>query len=58
MKHFDTLTGEERTIERFALFPIKANGETRWLELVTIHQSYNTENSAWNNDWFEQYERK
>jgi hypothetical protein len=31
-------TGDIRIITKFALFPIKANGEKRWLETVRIKQ--------------------
>jgi len=30
--------GEQRTIKRFALFPIYVSGECRWLETVYIRQ--------------------
>jgi|GEM_PF-3472170 len=32
--------GDTRVVKRFALFPIEAAGEVRWLEFVTVQQSY------------------
>ncbi|MPM11451.1 hypothetical protein SDC9_57795 [bioreactor metagenome] len=47
-------SGEHRIIQRFAWIPVMANGEIKWLEWMTIHQSYDTEKyRAWSNDWFE-----
>lgn len=31
-------SGDTRVIKRFAIFPISAGGEVRWLEWVTIRQ--------------------
>lgn len=31
---------ETRTVKRFAIFPIKIDGETRWLETVFVEQVY------------------
>lgn len=37
-------TGDERIIKKFAIFPIKVNGQVRWLEWVTIKQvAYDTD---------------
>lgn len=46
------ITGETRVRRWFALFPVKAGDEVRWLEFVTVHQSYNTSSFGWCNDWF------
>ena len=50
MKWLKNICGDERNVKRFALFPIKANCEYRWLEFVNIHQTWNGE--KWTNDWF------
>lgn len=47
------LTGSERIVSKFTLFPTKINGSIYWLECVKVHQSYNTAHSGWNNDWVE-----
>ena len=47
------LTGDERTKKIFAVLPVKAGNEIRWMGRVAIHQSYNTDRPGWNNDWFE-----
>lgn len=47
-------TGEERVVSKFALLPICAGDEVRWLERCFIHQSYGTDKPGWNNDWFEE----
>lgn len=37
-------TGDKRIVTRFALFPIKIQGEVRWLELCKIEQdAYDTD---------------
>ena len=51
MKIHKPITGEEREITKFAWRPMKINGHVYWLEWITVHQSYNTEHSGWNNDW-------
>ena len=45
---------EQRVITKFALLPIKVqNGEVRWLEKVTIKQTYVlSRNGKWRNDCF------
>jgi len=45
---------EPRTITKFALFPVTANHETRWLEKVTINQEYRPDLCffGWHNDEF------
>ena len=45
---------EQRVITKFALLPIKVqNGEVRWLEKVTIKQTYVlSKNDKWRNDCF------
>ena len=53
MRFYAPVTGDKRVIRKFALFPIKINGVIYWLEWVSIHQSYNTKHSGWNNDWRE-----
>lgn len=37
--------GDYREITKFAWFPITLNSETRWLEKVTLHQTY--ERAGW-----------
>lgn len=32
--------GDEKTKKKFAIFPIKAKGEVRWLEWVTVRYKY------------------
>ena len=46
--------GQKRIIKKFALFPIRLNGETRWLETVYILQKYLDGNSCgyWDNKMF------
>ena len=51
MRWLGNLCGDERTVKKFALFPIEANGEWRWMEFVTIHQTWR--GGWWHNDWFE-----
>ena len=51
MKFHKPMTGDEREIRKFAWYPIYVNGIFYWLEWITIHQSYNTRHSGWNNDW-------
>jgi hypothetical protein len=51
MKFHKHMTGDEREIRKFAWYPIYVNGIFYWLEWITIHQSYNTRHSGWNNDW-------
>ena len=53
MRIYLPTTGETRIVRKFALFPIAINAEIRWLEMVTIYQSYNTRHKGWNNDYFE-----
>jgi hypothetical protein len=36
----------ERTITKFALFPITIDGITKWLEKVTIRQQYQASGAA------------
>ena len=49
---FDRLfTGDERDVRKFLWFHTLINGTVYWLETVTVHQSYNTRASGWNNDW-------
>ena len=43
--------GQERTIKRFALFPIRAGHEIRWLEKVYIKQ-YWLSGWGWKNSKF------
>ena len=45
------ITGEQREVVKFMLFPTKINGIIYWLERIKIHQSYNTRKRRWSNDW-------
>lgn len=47
------ITGEVRTVKRFAILPTIIGNEVWWLESIIIHQSYNTQHPGWNNDWAE-----
>lgn len=47
------VTGETRVVRRFTILPTVIGHEVWWLELITIHQSYNTQHRGWNNDWAE-----
>lgn len=49
MKFYTPTTGDTRVVEKFAIFPIKCNGEVRWLEKVKYHQTYYDD---WHNDYF------
>lgn len=51
MKFHKPITGDQREIKRFTWYPMKINDCVYWLERITIHQSYNTRHSGWNNDW-------
>lgn len=51
MRWLGNFVGEERVVRKFAIFPIEANGEWRWLEFVIIHQTWL--GGSWHNDWFE-----
>ena len=44
------ITGETRTVARFAFLPTRINNEVWWLESIIMHQSYNTQHRGWNND--------
>lgn len=50
MRWYGKRTGDTRVVKRFPLFPVKANGEWRWLETCYIHQTWHGD--RWNNDWF------
>lgn len=52
MRWIGKIYGEQRIIRRFAIFPIKANSEWRWLEFVKIRQTWY--GGSWHNDWFEE----
>ena len=41
-----------RIVKTYALFPIYANNEYRWLETVYIRQYRAVWNFAWKNDYF------
>lgn len=45
------ICGEEREVEKFALIPVYASNEWRWLEKVKVHQTWH--GLHWSNDWFE-----
>lgn len=45
--------GATRVVSKFAVLPIRAGNEVRWLEHCFIHQTYGTAKPGWNNDWFE-----
>ena len=51
------ITGETRTVTRFAFLPTRINNEVWWLESIIMHQSYNTQHCGWNNDWAERKQR-
>ena len=51
MKIMLPINGEMRTVRRFAFFPIRIGHEVRWLEMVTIHQTY-YKDTGWFNDQF------
>jgi len=51
------ITGETRTVTRFAILPTVIDNEVWWLESIIIHQSYNTRRRGWNNDWAERKQR-
>jgi hypothetical protein len=51
MKFHKPITGDTRNILKFAWYPIRIGNVVYWLEWITIHQSYNTKRSGWNNDW-------
>jgi len=57
----DIETGAKRTIWKFAIFPITIGKETRWLEKVTIQQTYVRSGcsagsfSGWSDDTFVDY---
>jgi hypothetical protein len=44
--------GDIRIKTKFALFPIIAGKECRWLERVSILQIYSTAWSGWKNQYF------
>jgi len=46
-----TKAGTERTIKRFAIFPITIGNETRWLETVYVDQFFNIW-TGWTNEKF------
>lgn len=45
------ICGEERVVEKFALIPVYASNEWRWMEKVKVHQTWH--GLHWSNDWFE-----
>ena len=51
MKFYRPRAGDQREIRKFAWHPMKIDNCIYWLECITIHQSYNTKYSGWNNDW-------
>ena len=51
MRFYKPMTGDTREVRKFAWYPIRVNGTVYWLEWITIHQSYNTKHSGWNNEW-------
>ena len=51
MKFYRPRAGDQREIRKFAWHPMKIDNCIYWLEWITIHQSYNTKYSGWNNDW-------
>lgn len=51
MKVILPIPGQTRTVRRFAFFPIRVDYEVRWLEMVTIRQTYHRD-TGWFNDWF------
>lgn len=52
MRKHNPLTGQTRIRSWFAILPVTAGNETRWLEKVTLEQSYNTQQPGWCNDRF------
>jgi len=47
--------GDKRVVTRFAILPIRVNGQVIWLERVILHQSWGTFGSVkWHNDCIEE----
>ena len=51
MRLYAPYYGQKKTKSWFALFPITINGETRWLERVTVQFFY----SPLRKDWVPEY---
>lgn len=51
------ITGETRIKRWFAILPVRIGADWRWLEFVTVQQSYNTRCFGWNNDRFIDYKK-
>ena len=41
-----------RQVRKFLLLPTTANGQTRWLEVATINQTY-IKGKGWRNSYFQ-----
>ena len=56
MKWKKPINYDKRIVKRFALLPIEADKEVRWLETVYIEQEYReyflSDFRGWENNWF------
>ena len=52
MRFYKPIRGAERTIKKFAWYPIVVDSTVYWLEWITIHQSYGLWGfKGWHSDW-------